>query len=515
MFFNIFLVLFSILHQCLASNILAVFIFPGISHFMMFQPLLKELANRGHNVDVVSHFPSTTPIERYTDISIRGLTQIVTNNLTFSAAKDCQGQRMIKMLAREGGSDLCDTILKSPILQKLKNSTKNYDLVITQLFSTECMLGWGWHFGVPNVVLTSSVNLPWASERFGLPDNPAYVPNYFGKSGTVMNLHERIVNTWLLVISKLIYYLYSTQPSNRIAKEFFGKDMPDLDILAYNTSLHLINTHVSIHTSRPLPPNVIEVSGLHIMKPKPLNEHLNKTLTTDKKGIICFSLGSIITSETTPDSMMQAMFDAFSELPYKVIWKAKRENFSKILKVPDNIHFEAWLPQLDILCDPRVKLFVSHGGMLGSQEAVYCGVPMLMIPYVVDQHLNSKESELMGYALKLDSDKITKETMLLAMKKLLDEPIYKQTMNKVSDQFRDRPLSAMDTAIYWIEYVIRHQGAPHLQSPIKNLYWYQYYLLDVVAVSIGIPLVLLILCIKLLKNRIGCTKGTKMKVKTK
>jgi glucuronosyltransferase len=40
----------------------------------------------------------------------------------------------------------------------------------------------------------------------------------------------------------------------------------------------------------------------------------------------------------------------------------------------------------------------------------------------------------------------------------------------------------MEQAVYWTEYVIRHKGAPHLRSAVLDLNWYQYFLLDVIAV---------------------------------
>jgi glucuronosyltransferase len=49
----------------------------------------------------------------------------------------------------------------------------------------------------------------------------------------------------------------------------------------------------------------------------------------------------------------------------------------------------------------------------------------------------------------------------------------------MSQLFRDRPQTAMDTAIFWTEYVIRHRGAAHLRSAAVDLPWYQYLLLDV------------------------------------
>jgi glucuronosyltransferase len=36
--------------------------------------------------------------------------------------------------------------------------------------------------------------------------------------------------------------------------------------------------------------------------------------------------------------------------------------------------------------------------------------------------------------------------------------------------------------VYWTEYVIRHKGASHLRSAVLDLNWYQYFLLDVIAV---------------------------------
>jgi hypothetical protein len=55
---------------------------------------------------------------------------------------------------------------------------------------------------------------------------------------------------------------------------------------------------------------------------------------------------------------------------------------------------------------------------------------------------------------------------------------------KRSSIMRDRPVKPMDLAIYWIEYVVRHQGAPHLRYPGMDLTWHQRNLLDVIAFAI-------------------------------
>lgn len=42
-------------------------------------------------------------------------------------------------------------------------------------------------------------------------------------------------------------------------------------------------------------------------------------------------------------------------------------------------------------------------------------------------------------------------------------------------------MKPMDTAVYWIEYVIRTNGARHLRVVGTTLPWYKYYLVDVIA----------------------------------
>jgi hypothetical protein len=54
-------------------------------------------------------------------------------------------------------------------------------------------------------------------------------------------------------------------------------------------------------------------------------------------------------------------------------------------------------------------------------------------------------------------------------------------MKKMSAISKDEPESPINRAVWWTEYVIRHNGAKHLRSAALYLAWYQYLLLDVVA----------------------------------
>lgn len=55
----------------IAANILVFMPMPLKSHFGGFQPMFEELANRGHNVTVVSSFPlANRRVPNYTDVNV-------------------------------------------------------------------------------------------------------------------------------------------------------------------------------------------------------------------------------------------------------------------------------------------------------------------------------------------------------------------------------------------------------------------------------------------------------------
>jgi glucuronosyltransferase len=70
-----------------------------------------------------------------------------------------------------------------------------------------------------------------------------------------------------------------------------------------------------------------------------------------------------------------------------------------------------------------VKLFITHGGLLSTQEAITHGVPMLGIPIFGDQHLNMRKSEKSGYGILLEFNNITIDSVLWAIRTAL-EPRY-------------------------------------------------------------------------------------------
>lgn len=106
------------------------------------------------------------------------------------------------------------------------------------------------------------------------------------------------------------------------------------------------------------------------------------------------------------------------------------------------------------------------------------------MPFYGDQFLNVAKAVKQGYGLELLYKDLTENNLRNSLHKLLDDPSFRKNAKDVSRRFKDKPHTPMDTAVYWIEYVIRNSGAPHMRSPILDLNWYEYLLIDVTAILI-------------------------------
>lgn len=82
---------------------------------------------------------------------------------------------------------------------------------------------------------------------------------------------------------------------------------------------------------------------------------------------------------------------------------------------------------------------------------------------------------------------------------------YYANMKRHAENFNDRIVPPLDTAVYWIEYVLRQKDLPfHLKPASTELHWYQHYLLDVISVLILMfffVLVFLYSCVKFMLSR--------------
>nr|QPA18387.1 UDP-gluconosyltransferase [Trialeurodes vaporariorum] len=436
---------------------------------------MKGLAEKGHTVHVLSHYPLETPVKNYTDFSMAGSIPLPNEQVPFKLF-----EHSLDILGVNGFKGLYNSIRKlepimnSSAIRRLMESEERYDLIITESFANDVLLGFVNKFQAPFIFLSSCVMMTWTRGLVANPQNPAFIPNHLRHFSPQMTFIERLENT-LATFSHLAGWHWFFIPENqRLLEKYFGSDVPPVLDIAKNVSLVIVNTHSSFMGSQPLNPNVIEVGGIHVAPAKPLPKDIENFIETSPHGVIYFCLGSMMRAATLSDQKKSAFIFAFSQLKERVLWKFEEETLAS----SSNIMVKKWMPQRDILAHPKVKLFISHCGLMGTLEAVSEGKPILGIPIYGDQWTNCRAIELKGMAKVVTFRTIDDASILNAIKEAL-KPQYAEKAKEISGIFHDRPMTPMDTAIYWVEYVIRNKGAKNLRTAAADLPFYQYLLLDV------------------------------------
>ncbi|XP_012262912.2 UDP-glucosyltransferase 2-like [Athalia rosae] len=503
-------------------RILGVIPFSGTSHFVMFERLMRILAERGHHVDVMSPISMKNPPPNYRHVvNWEGSVPVIRNNVSYDfAVRELGGKSLVHTVATTFGTDLCDLMGLPNFQEFIKNLPKNppYDLAIIEYFGSPCYLALGKYLGVPVIAFTTSPMWPWANDAVANPDNPAYIANtYSGLFGS-LNFWKRVKNTLSLTQNKWLFNYYTAGQDDKI-KKYLGPKAGSLEEARTNLSLVLVNSHYSLQGVRPFTTNVIEVGGLHIDdNGPPLQKDLQKWLDDSTDGFVCISFGSMLMLETFPREVLLGIYSSLAKLaPTRVLMKIVKPELLPD-GLPSNVMTLPWIAQYSVLKHKNIRAFVTHGGLMGTQEAVQAGVPMIGVPIFGDQHQNMDLYTAKHVAVPLSLADFNEERLDAAFDLVLRDPSYAKAMKKLSAEFRDRPLNPVDTAIFWVEYVGRH-GGEIIRSPAMDLTWWQISLIDVYGALI-LSAALILYLLKTMIARIiiavkSATNGEKRTTKSK
>lgn len=73
----------------------------------------------------------------------------------------------------------------------------------------------------------------------------------------------------------------------------------------------------------------------------------------------------------------------------------------------------------------NIKAFVTHGGLMGIQESIYFGVPMIGIPLSGDQFVNAELISKKEIAIKVNLNEIAEAKFTNNLDDILRNPLYR------------------------------------------------------------------------------------------
>ncbi|XP_064289507.1 UDP-glucuronosyltransferase 1A1-like isoform X12 [Passer domesticus] len=486
------------------------------SHWLSMKKALIELSKRGHEIVVIA--PDNTILIDSSDVyelktyPVPLMKEDVEEHIrSFSARVFIQEPFLVrfwKLLEdyRKSGAIFhasCKSLLYNQELLKYIGDS-HFDALLTDPV-TPCGQIIALHFNIPSVFFLRMVPCALEVHAAQGPDPPSYVPRMFSENTDHMTFSERVKN-FLIALSESFLCNIVYSPFEELASDFLQKPMTMTEILSHG-SIWLRRIDFVFEYPMPVMPNMVFIGGIHCgEKKKPLSQEFEAMVNASgEHGIVVFSLGSMVSE--IPMKKAMEIAEGLGTVPQTVFW---RYTGKAPPNLPKNVKLVKWLPQNDLLAHPKTRAFITHGGSHGVYEGICNAVPMVLMPLFGDQMDNAKRVESRGAGLTLNILEMTSNDISNALKAVINDKRYKENIQRLSDLHLDRPIHPLDLAVHWVEFVMRHKGAPHLRPAAHDLNWVQYHSLDVIAFLAAVTLLVLFIsfkCCLCCCRRCFCKKG--------
>ncbi|CAL8344337.1 unnamed protein product [Lota lota] len=478
------------------------------SHWINMKVLVEELHSRGHDITVLRpndtwyikedspHYHSVT-VNFSAGFNEEDFGSMATSIISLRRAGGSLWHRMsveVETLLNFRHFHLTTIAMIEQIFEdgELMQSFQEagYDLVLTDpAMGTGVLLAR--RLGLPLVL-----NVRWTLQGEGhgaiAPSPLSYVPIPGAELTDKMSFTQRIKNILFHLFTRLQIAFIIDPNYGPLVQRYFGVHYMELLQAA---DIWLMRTDFTFEFPRPTMPNIVYMAGFQCKPSKPLPPDLEAFVqSAGEHGVIVMTLGTLVGG--LPEELTEDIAAAFAQLPQKVVW---RHTGKRPSTVGNNTLLLNWLPQNDLLGHPNTRLFVAHGGTNGIQEAIYHGVPLVGLPLMFDQLDNFSRVKARGVANVLDLTTVNKDSFLSALKEVLHQPSYRDKMQRLSELHRDQPIKPMERAMFWIEFVMRHKGAPHLRTDSYKMSTVQYYCIDVALCLLAVLLLFLLISVSTLR----------------
>lgn len=148
--------------------------------------------------------------------------------------------------------------------------------------------------------------------------------------------------------------------------------------------------------------------------------------------LLYISLGTVFNNR--PD-FFQLCFQAFGGQPWQVVMSyGKRLDVAALGAVPANFLLAPYVPQLEIL--QKASVFITHGGMNSTMESLYYGVPMVVVPQMLEQEMTARRVAELGLGRTLDEEHLTAEQLREVVVRVQHDVAILQCVQKMQQTVR-------------------------------------------------------------------------------
>ncbi|MFI7389334.1 macrolide family glycosyltransferase [Streptomyces tendae] len=202
-----------------------------------------------------------------------------------------------------------------------------------------------------------------------------------------------------------------------LRRRFAATGVPLLDLADIRQPLNLV------YTSRAFQPAVEEFDrSYRFVGPSIGARPDDPSFPSDRlrDPVLYASLGTVFNAEPL---LLRTFAAALSPLAGTVVVSTGKTDPSALGELPGNVLVRRSVPQLQVL--DRAALFITHGGMNSVNEALFAGVPLLVVPQGADQPMVARRVVDLGAGLSIRTENVTEDSVRAVARRLLEDSRYR------------------------------------------------------------------------------------------
>lgn len=245
-------------------------IFPSLdrNNYLTYRGLFRELANKNHEVTLISHFPMQDAPASYKDILLSE--NLVYKGLSFESviSNDLTRVPFETLVSTKAGNDDCKLLMNNHHVLHMLRYRPKFDVIIVETYNSDCGIALAANFSAPYITFNPQPVQPWQYNRLGIPFNSAFSSQSglpYGKDNSFL---ERLTSYVLYYISNCVYYVASQVTDHVYLYKYLGDELITLESIANNASLSFVNTHHSVFGGSIRSDHAIDIGGIHVRQPR-------------------------------------------------------------------------------------------------------------------------------------------------------------------------------------------------------------------------------------------------------
>jgi len=123
------------------------------------------------------------------------------------------------------------------------------------------------------------------------------------------------------------------------------------------------------------------------------------------------------------------------EPPWQVVLSSGAINMATVGRIPENFIVRQFVPQLEVL--QQATAFLTHGGMNSVMEALWYGVPMVVVPQMTEQAVTARRVDELGLGLSLERSEVTPESLREAVRRVASDRQMQARVQRMQETVRN------------------------------------------------------------------------------